>query len=184
MAKQYGFLVDMSGCYGCKTCSMACKSENATPHGVLWRRVRDFNFDAPNEISFISMGCNHCDDPQCLKVCPANTYHKRDDGIVVQDHGQCIGCQMCIMACPYHAPVFDPEEGKTSKCNFCAERIDEGLMPRCVESCPAGILKFGDINELRQKYGDDLSPVEKRYGFPNHQLSHPNIVVIPAQNKK
>lgn len=112
MTKQYGFLIDMQNCYGCKTCSMACKSENMTPLGVLWRRVREHNTDEPNTQAFISMSCNHCDDPQCMKVCPAGTYTKRADGIVVQDHERCIGCRMCIMACPWSAPVYDAEEGK------------------------------------------------------------------------
>ncbi|CAI0793250.1 DMSO reductase iron-sulfur subunit [Serratia quinivorans] len=184
MVRQYGFLVDMRGCYGCKTCAMACKSENATPAGVLWRRVREFSFDDPNAMAFISMSCNHCDDPQCMKVCPADTYSKRPDGIVVQDHDKCIGCRMCIMACPYNAPVFDPVEGKTSKCNLCAERLDEGLQPRCVESCPAGVLQFGDIDVLRVQYSADLTRIETRYSLPNHQISHPNIVIIPAGDKE
>jgi Fe-S-cluster-containing dehydrogenase component len=163
---------------------MACKSENATPAGVLWRRVREFSFDDPNAMAFISMSCNHCDDPQCMKVCPADTYSKRADGIVVQDHDKCIGCRMCIMACPYNAPVFDPVEGKTSKCNLCAERLDEGLQPRCVESCPAGVLQFGDIDVLRVQYSADLTRIETRYSLPNHQISHPNVVIIPAGDKE
>ncbi|CAB1218566.1 4Fe-4S dicluster domain-containing protein [Serratia liquefaciens] len=184
MVRQYGFLVDMRGCYGCKTCSMACKSENATPAGVLWRRVREFHFDDPNAMAFISMSCNHCDDPQCMKVCPADTYSKRPDGIVVQDHDKCIGCRMCIMACPYNAPVFDPVEGKTSKCNLCAERLDEGLLPRCVASCPAGVLQFGDIDELRARHSADLTRIETRYSLPDHRISQPNIVIIPAGDKE
>ncbi|HEU6438412.1 MAG TPA: 4Fe-4S dicluster domain-containing protein [Nitratidesulfovibrio sp.] len=171
----------MNGCYGCRTCSLACISENATPRGTLWRKVREFNTDDPNAIAFISMSCNHCDDPQCMNVCPANTYSKRPDGIVIQDHGKCIGCRMCIMACPYSAPVFDPAEGKTSKCNLCAERLDEGLVPRCVESCPAGVLRFGDIEQLRKEYGENLSRIEVRYNLPDHSVSKPNIVIIPAR---
>ncbi|CAI1590946.1 4Fe-4S dicluster domain-containing protein [Serratia fonticola] len=181
MTKQYGFLIDIKRCYGCKTCSMACKSENQTPPGVLWRRVREYETDSPNSEGFISMSCNHCDDPQCMKVCPADTYHKRPDGIVVQDHEKCIGCRMCIMACPYNAPVFDPQEGKTSKCNMCAERLDEGLPPRCVASCPAGVLKFGDIEELRKIHSTDWAVLEARYHMPDHRISGPNVVIIPAE---
>lgn len=182
MTKQYGFLIDMQNCYGCKTCSMACKSENMTPLGVLWRRVRECRTDEPNTQAFISMSCNHCDDPQCMKVCPAGTYTKRADGIVVQDHERCIGCRMCIMACPWSAPVYDPQEGKTSKCNLCAERLDEGLLPCCVESCPAGVLRFGDIEELRKEYTTEWTVLEKRYGLPDHTISGPNIVIIPARS--
>ncbi len=116
---------------------------------------------SPNAQAFITMSCNHCDDPQCLKVCPADTYTKRADGIVIQDHDKCIGCQMCIMACPYNAPVYDPVEGKTSKCNMCADRIDEGLKPRCVESCPTGAIEFGEIEDLRQKTYHKLGIIRK-----------------------
>ncbi|WP_336432504.1 4Fe-4S dicluster domain-containing protein [Providencia rettgeri] len=182
MVKQYGFLINTKDCYGCRTCSMACKSENVTPPGVLWRRVREFNDDSPNTQAFITMSCNHCDDPQCLKVCPADTYTKRADGIVVQDHEKCIGCQMCIMACPYHAPVFDPAEGKTSKCNMCAERLDEGLLPRCVEPCPTGAIEFGDITELRKKHTTNWAVLEQRYNMPDHTISHPNIVIIGMED--
>lgn len=122
----------------------------------------------------------YSDDPQCMKVCPASTYSKRPDGIVVQDHDKCIGCRMCIMACPYNAPVFDPQEGKTSKCNLCAERLDEGLLPRCVESCPAGVLLFGEIEELRKLHITDWASLEARYHLPDHRISGPNIVIIPA----
>lgn len=128
------------------------------------------------------MSCNHCDDPQCLKVCPADTYTKRADGIVIQDHDKCIGCQMCIMACPYNAPVYDPVEGKTSKCNMCADRIDEGLKPRCVESCPTGAIEFGEIEDLRQKHITNWALLEKRYGVPDHTISHPNIVIIGMED--
>lgn len=181
MAKQYGFMVDMNGCYGCKTCSMACISENSTPKGTLWRKVREFLTDDPNSQAFITMSCNHCDSPQCMKVCPASTYSKRPDGIVVQDHARCIGCRMCIMACPYDAPVFDPAEGRTGKCNLCAERLDEGLQPRCVESCPGAVLHFGEIGELRERYGADLARIERSYGLPDRNICHPNIVIIPAR---
>ncbi|MDR2503632.1 MAG: 4Fe-4S dicluster domain-containing protein [Deltaproteobacteria bacterium] len=181
MVKQYGFFVDMSGCYGCKTCTMACVSENTTSKGVLWRKVREFNTDDPSSGAFLSMSCNHCDNPQCLNACPANAYNKRPDGIVVQDHERCIGCRMCVMACPYNAPVFDPDEGKTSKCNLCAERLDEGLAPRCVESCPAAVLRYGEIDVLRQEYGASLARIVDRYKFPDPSVIRPNIVIIPAR---
>ncbi|GLO60547.1 4Fe-4S ferredoxin [Vibrio sp. MACH09] len=179
MTKQYGFLVDLDACYGCKTCSMACKTENATPYGVSWRNVREFKTQNPNSLVDITMSCNHCDDPKCMEVCPANTYSKRADGIVVQDHEKCVGCQMCIMACPYDAPKYDAAKGKTSKCDMCATRLDVGLQPRCVESCPAGVIKFGPIDELRAQYGDtNWVELEKRFGMPDHTITNPNIILM------
>ncbi|CAM3829624.1 4Fe-4S dicluster domain-containing protein [Parendozoicomonas haliclonae] len=178
MSKQYGFLIDTDGCYGCKTCAMACKSENNTPANVAWRKVREFRTESPMSQTFITMSCNHCDEPKCAEVCPANTYTKREDGIVVQDHDKCIGCQMCIMACPYDSPSYDPSTGKTSKCNLCVDRLDKGLQPRCVESCPGGVLKFGEISELRKQHAMNWVELEERFAMPDHTITGPNIVII------
>ncbi|GIN62466.1 4Fe-4S ferredoxin [Robertmurraya siralis] len=177
---QYGFVININDCYGCKTCSVACKSENLTAKGITWRKVREFRVENPNRMDFISMSCNHCDDPQCMKVCPVSAYTKRDDGIVLQDHEKCLGCRSCVMACPYSAPQYDPVEQKVSKCDMCVERIDQGLIPRCVESCPAQIIKFGEINELRAEYGNDIEVVESMYNMPSHKISQPNVVIIAA----
>lgn len=180
MAKQYGFVINMNDCYGCKTCTIGCKSENNTPKDVNWRKVREFTTENPNSQVFLTMSCNHCDDPQCLKVCPVSAYTKREDGIVLQDHERCLGCRSCIMACPYAAPQYDPVEKKVSKCDMCVDRIDQGLEPRCVESCPAKILKFGEISELRAEYGNDIEVVERIYNMPSHKISEPNIVIVAA----
>lgn len=184
MAKQYGFLINMEDCYGCNTCAVACKSENSTPKDVEWRRVRKFPEQMPNTLSFISMSCNHCEFPKCQEVCPVGAYQKREDGVVIQDHDRCIGCRMCIMACPYGAPVYDPVEGKTSKCHLCFDRLDHGALPRCVEACPGKVLKFGELEKLREEYGADLQPIVQRFGLPDPAYSSPSIVVIAPKNNK
>lgn len=178
MAKQYGFVINIQDCYGCKTCAVACKSKNNVAKGINLRKVREFNSDDPNSQSFISMSCNHCDEPQCLKVCPVSAYTKRDDGIVIQDHERCLGCRSCVMACPYSAPQYDPVEKKVSKCNMCVDLIDQGLQPKCVELCPGKVLKFGEISSLRAEYGNDIEIIERRYHMPSHKISKPNVVII------
>lgn len=178
MAKQFGFAINMQDCYGCKTCAVACKSENLTPEGVNWRTVREFTTENPLSQNFLPMACNHCDEPACMEVCPVSAYTKRDDGIVIQDHDKCIGCRSCVMACPYSAPQYDPATKKVSKCDMCYERVDEGLLPRCVEACPADVIKFGEVSELRAEFGDDIEIVEKMYDMPSHKLTKPNIVII------
>lgn len=108
--------------------------------------------------------CNQCDEPPCVRVCPTQATFKRDDGIVMMDFHRCIGCRFCMGGCPYGSRSFnfrDPEpyiakmnpefphrtRGVVEKCNFCAERIDEGLPPACVEICPSKALTFGDLND-------------------------------------
>ena len=105
--------------------------------------------------------CNNCDNPPCVRVCPTKATWKREDGIVMIDFHRCIGCRFCMAACPFGSRSFnwgDPrpyvnyrnpefptrEKGVVEKCNFCAERIDQGLLPACVEASN-GAMTFGDI---------------------------------------
>jgi len=107
--------------------------------------------------------CNHCENPPCVRVCPTKATWKREDGIVMMDMHRCIGCRFCMAACPYGSRSFNwmdsrpfikernpeyptREKGVVEKCDFCAERIDEGLMPACVE-VSNGALVFGDIRD-------------------------------------
>jgi len=108
--------------------------------------------------------CNHCDNPPCVRACPTQATFRRDDGIVQMDFHRCIGCRFCMAACPYGSRSFnfrDPEphiakltpqfphrtRGVVEKCNFCAERLDRGQQPLCVEKCPQKALVFGDLND-------------------------------------
>ena len=117
--------------------------------------------------NFIVM-CNHCDNPPCVRVCPTQTTWRREDGIVMMDMHRCIGCRYCITACPYGSRSFnwrDPRphiddmnadfptrcRGVVEKCNFCAERLAQGLMPACVEACEHKALTFGDIEDPESK---------------------------------
>jgi Fe-S-cluster-containing dehydrogenase component len=118
-------------------------------HATFMRRVRDIFSDSPQALSFLSLACNHCADPKCLPACPQQAYSKREDGLVIQDHDLCIGCQTCIQACPYSAPVFDSAESKTYKCDMCFERIDAGELPACVVACPGSNLAAGDLDDLK-----------------------------------
>jgi phenylacetyl-CoA:acceptor oxidoreductase subunit 1 len=127
--------------------------------------------------AFVPVGCMHCDDPPCMEVCPTTATRKRADGIVTVDYDLCIGCAYCAVACPYQArfkvdrqesaygarmPSEPPDErriGVATKCTFCVERIDAGLAkglrpgvhaeatPACVNSCIAGVLHFGDVED-------------------------------------
>jgi len=112
--------------------------------------------------------CNHCADPPCTRVCPTQATWKRDDGIVMMDYHRCIGCRYCMAGCPYGSRSFnwiDPRpyiktmnpqyptrtKGVVEKCNFCAERLDDGLLPACVEACTEKALIFGDLNDANSE---------------------------------
>lgn len=129
---------------------------------------------------YLSISCNHCDDPACAKVCPSGAMHKREDGFVVVNEEVCIGCRYCHMACPYGAPQFDEVKGHMTKCDGCYERVAEGKKPICVESCPLRALDMGPIEELRAKYGTlaEIAPL------PSAEYTHPNIVLKLNANSR
>jgi len=91
--------------------------------------------------------CNHCANPPCIPVCPVGATFQRKDGVVVVDGDRCVGCAYCVQACPYDARFINHETGKADKCTFCAHRVDEGLLPACVETCVGGARIFGDLND-------------------------------------
>ncbi|SVD79911.1 uncharacterized protein METZ01_LOCUS432765, partial [marine metagenome] len=101
----WGMTVDLNRCVGCQTCTIACKEANATPPGVQWRRVIDVEYGTfPNvERLFVVTGCQHCENPPCVPVCPSGATARRADGLVTIDYDICIGCASCVVACPYQA---------------------------------------------------------------------------------
>lgn len=182
---QYGFYFDSSRCTGCRTCEMACKDykdlsvDFAYRHvydceGGDWEEQADGTYTQNCFAYHVSLSCQHCDDPACVKVCPTTAMHKdAETGLVSVDAGKCIGCGYCHMACPYNAPKVDREKGHSVKCNGCAERVSEGKNPICVDACPLRALDFGPIEDIRKKYEgvDCVAPM------PEASYTHPNIVV-------
>ncbi|MDR0350940.1 MAG: 4Fe-4S dicluster domain-containing protein [Coriobacteriales bacterium] len=138
MATQMSFLLDQKWCIGCQTCVTACQMRHRCPDEIQVRRATTFERQLIGP--WISVACNHCEAPACLSACPVGAIVKREDGIVVQDDALCIGCKMCITACPYEHPVYVDETSKVLRCDMCAARLDKGDVPACVESCPTKIL--------------------------------------------
>lgn len=172
---QLGFLYDQGKCIECRVCQAACKDTNKWEEGTEWRRVLSSETKAE---TYLSISCNHCDNPACLTVCPVAAYTKREkDGIVIHDSAVCIGCKYCMYACPYHAPQFSDETGRISKCHFCYERQDNGEDPACVEHCPTGALSYGILTELREAHGT----VAHLEGLSDPKITNPSWVVIPKE---
>jgi len=179
---RWGMAIDLRRCIGCQTCTIACKLDNGTPPNIYWRLVKDIEIGRYPNVKriFLPLQCMHCAEPPCLAVCPTTATQKREDGIVYIDYSRCIGCGYCILACPYDArwlvkerrgffnsELTKPEQlsplndkiGVCTKCDFCMDRIDEGLArglnpgvdpeatPVCVGSCIAKALVFGDLDD-------------------------------------
>ena len=133
-----------------------------------WIRVSTTEYGTipPNvDILNLTISCNHCNDPECVKACPTRYIYKEEQyGIVLTDSSKkCISCKCCKKACPWGSPQFfdeyiernadeNSEKAKMTKCDLCIERISEGLKPACVAACPMRALNAGPINELKDRY--------------------------------
>ena len=151
-------ITDLNRCVGCLACSVACKAVNNVPIGSYWNKVVRVG---PNPIPggsgqypdvymyFLPISCQHCENPECVKVCPTEASHVAEDGSIQIDKEKCIGCQFCVMACPYGVRAYDTskDKGVIEKCTMCAHLIDKGEKPACVKHCPGQARKFGDLDD-------------------------------------
>lgn len=173
--KQHGFHFTADNCIGCHACEAACSEKNDLPAHLSFRSVG--YVEGGTYPSFtrmnISMACNHCDDPVCLKGCPTNAYTKHSEyGAVLQDPDTCFGCGYCTWVCPYNAPQLDPMEGHVQKCNMCVDRLEVGLKPACVSACVGNALDFGVIESMPENREQVKTAIP---GFPDTSISKPNI---------
>ncbi|HVO64730.1 MAG TPA: 4Fe-4S dicluster domain-containing protein [Terriglobales bacterium] len=145
---RYAMVIDQERCLGCQSCTVACKSEWDVPNGPARTKVRQTGTAGtfPKlSTSFYVSQCNHCDRPTCVPACPTGATYQEPNGIVRVHRDLCIGCGACVAACPYGARYINAALGKVDKCDFCASRVEQGLEPACVATCPGQAKIFGDL---------------------------------------
>ncbi|MCP5430499.1 MAG: dimethyl sulfoxide reductase anchor subunit [Chromatiaceae bacterium] len=173
--KQHGFYFNADRCISCHACEAACSEKNDLPPHLAFRSVgylEGGSYPAYSRLN-ISMACNHCDNPVCLKGCPTRAYTKfAEYGAVLQDPEICFGCGYCTWVCPYNAPQLDTKAGHVSKCNMCVDRLEVGLKPACSSACLAGALDFGIIETTPENRHQTETRIP---GFPTPEITHPNI---------
>ena len=177
--EKLAFYYDAALCIGCRACQVACKEKNKLATGDFFRRVEaiEADFDGNRKWMFYSGACAHCSDPACVGACPTGAMYIAEDGTVQHRDDLCIGCGRCVHSCPYGAVTLDKYTGYAAKCDSCAQRRAEGREPACVEACPMRALKFGNINELREKYGDHGAELPF---LPSPEVTHPNLMIKGA----
>ena len=195
-AKRWGMAIDASKCpVGCVDCITACHGEHNVPDignpkdEIKWIWQEKFSAVFPHESHpylresqkqlRLPVLCNQCANPPCVRVCPTKSTFQRQDGIVMMDYHRCIGCRLCMAACPYGArsmnyrnpqpfiaktnPDFPTRtKGVVEKCNFCDERLVRGLKPACVAACTKNALVFGDMENSRSEI---RLLIEKRFNL-------------------
>ena len=180
MAQRF-FFVDLNKCFGCYGCVAACSNANGTPEGVFWRSLHKLPPESGSSaLRWLSLACNHCENPPCVAACPSKALIKREeDGVVLHLEDRCLGCRYCQMACPYDAISWDAKAGMISKCHFCHERLEAGREPACVETCFAGAIS--------QRVVEDDESIELSRevpGFSPGSGINPSIRFVTGEEKQ
>ncbi len=156
--RQAAILVDVTRCTGCNKCVDACVNANQLgdpkhipqqePDGLSVHRWLAIT-ESP-EGSFVRKSCRHCLSAACVSACPVGAMYRSPEGIVLYDQDKCMGCRYCMMACPFGIPRYEWDSATpvVGKCFLCSERLAEGKLPACVETCPEDVLTFGERSDL------------------------------------
>jgi len=188
-------LIDVSSCIGCKACQVACmqwndlRDEVGENHGSYdnprdltpqsWTVMRYSEVEVEeNKLEWLIRkdGCMHCEDPGCLKSCPApGAIVKYTNGIVDFISEHCIGCGNCVTGCPFDVPRISKADSKAYKCSLCSDRVGVGLEPACVKACPTGAIHFGSKEDMLD-YGAERVADLKERGYGNAGVYDPQGV--------
>ena len=165
--RQWAMVIDLRRCDGCKKCTQACQDTHHLPQSFEWIKVFEVQ-DKQGRTYNMPRPCFQCENAPCLRVCPVAATFRTDDGVVLVDQDRCIGCRMCMAACPYGARYFnytDPpaydnpfghatpefpvpqQKGTVGKCMFCVHRTADGQLPACVEACGMNAIYIGDLTQ-------------------------------------
>ena len=172
--EQYSFEVDLDACSGCKACVAACHNLNGLEDGELWRNVGLLTggTETEPEIQHVTSACHHCLEPACMLGCPVNAYEKDAvTGIVAHLDDQCIGCKYCMFMCPYDVPSYSESKGIVRKCNMCADRLQVGEAPACVQACPNQAIKIKKVS--RSEVIDSSDTLQLVPGSPDSKVTLP-----------
>lgn len=208
--RKFVMVIDLAKCKNARKCVEACqKGHNLSPDQEFMKvyLMQDSEKTAPY---WFPKPCYHCDNPQCVSVCPVGATYKRSDGIVLIDNERCIGCKFCMTGCPYSTRVFSwkaekayeidqpysPEksvpgvEGTVSKCDFCPDLAREGKLPYCASACPMGVIYFGDIDEDVVTNGtetfkfSELIRDRSGYKYLDNLGTRPNVYYLPPVDRQ
>ena len=153
--KRYAIYLDEKRCIACFACEVHCKTNKGLPVGpsLCEESIEPFlKVKGIPKTFFRFRSCHHCEDPHCVAVCPTGAMQKREkDGIVFVDQEKCVGCMLCAVACPWNIPEYNPATGKAVKCDYCMDRVDQGLEPACVTKCTTHALQFVELSPISFK---------------------------------
>ena len=184
--------IDVTTCIGCKACEVACVEWNDHPFRETtfddtyqtmpstewnyWNLIKFAEDERDGNLMWLMRKdqCMHCEDPGCLRACPADgAIIKYENGIVDFQQDNCIGCGYCISGCPFDIPKFNEKTKKVYKCTLCSDRVGQGLEPACIKACPTGCLHFGTKSDMVQIASSRAKQLREQSGFANAGVYDP-----------
>lgn len=215
--RQWAMVFDLRKCEGCVTegkppqCIEGCNAEHFVPRGQEWIKVFEMEA-AGGHTYFLPRPCMQCENAPCLNVCPVGATYRSAEGVILVNHERCIGCRMCMAACPYGARSFNWEQpenpvgatfaryrpefpvphrkGTVEKCMLCAHRTEDGKLPACAEACPMYAIYLGDLTEDIATNGKEVVKLSlflakhNAYRLKEELGTHPRVWYIPGHGEE
>ncbi len=215
--RQWTMIIDLKNCDGCQSqgtppqCTTSCIEGHLVPQPMEWIEVYEAEL-ASGGTQFIPTPCQQCEDPPCVKVCPVGATFPTPEGTVLIDQERCIGCRICMAACPYDRRFFNwgtppapPEAaladynadhqtpatvGTVMKCDFCPDMVRDGTLPMCVQACPNDAIWYGDLEEDIATNGrtivkaSHLISGNNGYRLKEHLGTRPRVYYLPGHGEE
>lgn len=207
--RRWVMVIDLSRCDGCRLCTKACTEYHYVPKGQEWIKIFEMHDEIFKGSFYLPRPCMHCRKAPCVKVCPVGATYHTENGAVIIDHERCIGCRLCMAACPYQARYFNweepehtPEElrhkysplqpwphrkGVVEKCDFCEDLGIKGSIPPCAAACPRKAIYYGDQYEDVVSNGaevvkfSELIREKKAFCLKEELGTEPSVYYLPPR---
>ncbi len=214
--RKWAMVIDLRKCDGCQgiglppQCTAACIQGHYAPEPMQWIEV--YEKELPGDgTQFIPTPCQQCQNAPCVNVCPVGATFTTPEGVVLVDQQRCIGCRICMAACPYDRrffvwgePPIPPEamlsdydtehqtplqRGTTTKCDFCPDMARAGKLPYCAQACPSNAIYYGDLEEDIATNGVELVKLShfltenQAYNLKAELGTKPRVWYIPGHGE-
>jgi len=214
--RKWAMVIDLRSCDGCQSvgkppqCTEACIQGHFVPEPMEWIQV----YEPPlpgGGTQFVPTPCQQCQNPPCVNVCPVGATFSTPEGVVLIDQQRCIGCRLCMEACPYDrrffnwgTPPIPPEStdmkyetmhqtpairGTVMKCDFCPDMARSGSLPFCAQACPNHAIYYGDLEEDMASNGQQMVKLSRMlseddaYRQKENLGTQPRVYYIPGHGE-